>query len=312
MSEKRIKVLYIVGNGRSGTTILDIILGQLEGFFAVGELRRIWERTVLGNRPCGCGVPSHQCPVWTEIFREAYGGMDQVDAQRMQSLHDRYALTKHLFGMMLDPQHKNPVNPEVQSYLDNLDKLYKAIQRVSKCKVIVDASKWPMYAYFLDGLPALELYMVHVIRDPRAVAHSWGRKKEYEPGVMHPSQGAARSTAYWVVWNPAIRYLWKRAGRNYLFLPYEEFVRRPRECVAEIVRFVGEDVRDLPFENENTAVLKPTHAVAGNIARLTRGPVELKPDDEWKEKGSSVSNFVVSALGWPLMWRYGYFRGAKK
>ena len=49
MREKKVKVLFIAGNGRSGSTILDVILGQLEGFFAVGELRRIWgsERDIL-------------------------------------------------------------------------------------------------------------------------------------------------------------------------------------------------------------------------------------------------------------------------
>ena len=38
MSGERVKVLYIAGSGRSGSTILDRILGQLDGFFSVGEL----------------------------------------------------------------------------------------------------------------------------------------------------------------------------------------------------------------------------------------------------------------------------------
>ena len=34
-----IKVVYITGAGRSGTTLLDILLGELDGFFSAGEMR---------------------------------------------------------------------------------------------------------------------------------------------------------------------------------------------------------------------------------------------------------------------------------
>ena len=36
----RPKVIYIMGCGRSGTTILDIILGNHLGFLSLGELNR--------------------------------------------------------------------------------------------------------------------------------------------------------------------------------------------------------------------------------------------------------------------------------
>ena len=37
MSE-RVKVLYIVGMGRSGSTILANSLGEVDGFFSAGEI----------------------------------------------------------------------------------------------------------------------------------------------------------------------------------------------------------------------------------------------------------------------------------
>lgn len=45
-----VKVLYIAGWGRSGSTILDNVLGQVEGFFSGGELSYLWERGLSENR----------------------------------------------------------------------------------------------------------------------------------------------------------------------------------------------------------------------------------------------------------------------
>ena len=57
MNKNRIKILNITGWGRSGSTILGSILGEIEGFFYAGEIRNIWNRVLLENRLCGCGVP---------------------------------------------------------------------------------------------------------------------------------------------------------------------------------------------------------------------------------------------------------------
>ncbi|HMB70712.1 MAG TPA: sulfotransferase, partial [bacterium] len=73
MSEGRLKVLYIAGNGRSGSTLLDVILGQIPGFFPVGEVRNVWDYGVVENRPCGCGEAFHDCPFWSRILSGAYG-----------------------------------------------------------------------------------------------------------------------------------------------------------------------------------------------------------------------------------------------
>ncbi|WP_420910932.1 sulfotransferase [Thermus thermophilus] len=41
MSQEKVKVVFIGGYGRSGSTLLDRMLGQVEGFVSVGELRHI-------------------------------------------------------------------------------------------------------------------------------------------------------------------------------------------------------------------------------------------------------------------------------
>ena len=62
-------MVYIAGSGRSGSTILDNILGQIGGWASAGELRFLWERGVLGDRLCGCGERFSVCPFWTQVLR---------------------------------------------------------------------------------------------------------------------------------------------------------------------------------------------------------------------------------------------------
>ena len=71
-----IKVVYIAGHNRSGSTLLDRMLGQIEGFIAVGELRQLWWRGLEENQACGCGAPFHDCRFWAEVIRTAYGTLE--------------------------------------------------------------------------------------------------------------------------------------------------------------------------------------------------------------------------------------------
>lgn len=316
MSDDKIKLLYIVGNGRSGSTLLATILGQIDGFFNVGELRRVWDRAILEEHECGCGRPFRHCPVWQEIFTQAFGGMDLGMARQMAEIRDRYTQTKHLPGMVWRSRQGIAAAvagggaAEEREFMARLGQLYTAVAQTTGCRVIVDASKWPTYAYMLDQVPQLDIYYLHLVRDPRAVAFSWSRVKQRAPGQTMPRQSALSSTFYWLVWNPVISYFWgRRHGRapagHYLFLPYEQFVRTPRQSVADIARFIGETPTELPFVGED-ALVQPTHAVAGNEARLASGSIKIRLDDEWQRKLPWGKKMLVSALTWPLRPKYGW------
>jgi len=61
------KVIYIVGEGRSGSTLLERILGQHPDIFATGELQYIWNRSFIENQLCSCGKAFYDCEVWEGI-----------------------------------------------------------------------------------------------------------------------------------------------------------------------------------------------------------------------------------------------------
>jgi hypothetical protein len=57
-------VLFIIGMGRSGSTVLEMLLGNIPGYFSVGETRFFWEYVQHEHDLCGCGQQFHACEYW--------------------------------------------------------------------------------------------------------------------------------------------------------------------------------------------------------------------------------------------------------
>lgn len=302
-----VKVLFIGGTGRSGSTILDNILGQVPGFFSVGELRYIWERGMVDNRLCGCGRPFRDCPLWSSVLHEAYGGPGQIDPLEMIRLQQSTLRSRHLPGLLAG--RRQTTSPGPNGYQSRLELLYLALQRQTGARVIVDSSKLPSYGLSLQEIPGIELYVVQLLRDPRATAYSWMRKRElrdYGDLRWMNRQPPLKSSGLWGMWNAVAEIFWRPLKSRYLRLRYEDFVADPQQTVRRIVRLVGEEPTELPFTGPTTVRLGPTHSVAGNPGRLANGEVELRVDSEWMRSMRSKDRNLVTAMTWPLLLRYGY------
>ena len=300
--EPTARVLYIAGWGRSGSTILDNVLGQVDGFFSAGELMFLWKRGLIEGRLCGCGTPVRDCDVWSRVLDRAFPG--GVDAHELLRLEGRGARTRHL------PLHLAHLEPGTAEYRRSLGSLYRAIQAETGCRVIVDSSKSPSYGRVLAGVDGLDVRVVHLVRDPRAVAYSWVRKKMQRDDPrrvrsMH-SHGPAMSSFYWNLLNESTRALWKSDGGRHLLVRYEDFVARPQETIDEIVRFADEIPSRLPWTAEGELALEHTHTVSGNPSRFDHGTVALRADVEWQRSMRPRDRRVVDVITRPFRGRYGY------
>jgi hypothetical protein len=242
----------------------------------------------------------------------AYGGRDAVDPERMIGLLAQGTRARQIPKMIGSPARRHAFVDGLDELSYRLSALYRAIADVSSARVIVDSSKLPTYGLVLDQVPDIDLRVVHLIRDPRATAYSWRRKKSLpdtrEGGFMQ-QQGSLKASSLWAMWNTAAGVFWRRAPDRYLRLRYEDFVRAPRETIEAVCAFVGEDLAGSPFLSETEVQLTPSHSVAGNPSRFTTGRVALRPDDEWRTKMRGTDRAVVSAVTWPLLLRYGYLVG---
>ena len=297
----RVKVVYVAGSGRSGSTVLANILGQHEGFFAVGELRYVWERGVLENCVCGCQRRFRDCPVWSQVVRRLLGDPGEAALRSLIRARDR-ALPPSRLPVAASPWGRPLLRRRAHGYLDVLARLYRTIVEVSGCRVLVDSSKSPTYGYLLQLVPGVDLHVVHLVRDARAVAYSMRR-----PRVELATTAPALSAYHWDASNALAEALLRRA--RYRSVRYDDFVARPQATVAAILGTLGEaPPGPSPFVGERAVALRPTHCIGGNPSRFVTGRVELRPDDEWRTRMRRVDRGVVELVCWPLLARYGYLR----
>jgi hypothetical protein len=311
LSGERVKILYVVGLGRSGSTILSNSLGEIAGYFSAGELNFIWRHNVIENRLCGCGRPFRECPVWTRVMDEAFGGMDGIDPREMMRLQSSGARTRHI-PLMLTARGDRVLKERLEKLLINYGRLYEAISSVTGSRVIVDSSKEPAHGYAMSLVPDIDLRVVHLIRDPRAAAYSWTRKKPQpdSEALEHMARfSPTKSSVLWDSWNASAEALWRHTPERYLCLRYEDFVADPRRSFGRILKLLGEEGAEPPLVGEREVKLGVSHTVSGNPNRFETGAVELRSDREWRDRMSPRDKALVTVLTIPLLYRYGYESG---
>jgi Sulfotransferase family len=303
MDDNKIKVLYISGWGRSGSTILARILGQIDGFFHGGELRTIWVDGLKPNGTCGCGVLVRDCPVWNAVCDRAFDGMDKIDPKAITRLQrSTEPRTQEVLLNKFLPNSQSKLKSRLEDYRVILDKLYRAIHEVTGSRVIVDDSNHPGYAYTLSMMSNIDLYIIHLIRDPRATAYSWSQRQKKGLGTYSIRDNALG----WTMRNIVTESLAGTVSGKYLRIFYEDFAAQPKSTIERILHKIDEQPSQLPFISENEVKLGISHSVFGNPNRTDSGAIKIKLDDEWKQKIDKTARRKVTTLTFPLLLKYGY------
>ncbi|HEX5323907.1 MAG TPA: sulfotransferase [Capsulimonadaceae bacterium] len=303
------KVLYIGGNGRSGSTLVGMLLGEVDGFCHVGELGLIWKFGLVENRLCGCGKPLRECEFWGAVFQKAFGGFDSVDAEKLtrskQSIERFRSLPR-----FLSPYKSAGLREQMDEYARTLDSLYSAVKEVSGAKVIVDGTKAPQYYFVLKNAPSVDMYLLHLVRDSRAVAFSHQRRK-HDPSALGREKhfgttNPLKSATLWMMRNSLLLGQRNAKGR-YSFMRYEDFVRDPAGHLRELCALVNEPAPAFSFLSAPSVHVSQQHAVGGNPNRFEQA-IRIQADTEWQERIPMSHRALVTALTYPFLVRYGYGR----
>ncbi|MEQ9358335.1 sulfotransferase [Coleofasciculus chthonoplastes] len=306
-----VKILAIAGAGRSGSTLLDKILGQEENIVSVGELDHVWDAGFRKNLLCSCHTPFKHCRFWNDVFDEAFGGMHNVNADEIMRLKlsvDRAIFTPSIaIPWLRTPKYSRELN----IYVDILSKLYNAVHKISNTRIILDSSKSPSYLHALRLAKNTELNIIHLVRDSRAVAYSWQRKKlitqSQEKEDYMPTQNTAQSSLQWSVRN-VLTYSLKSFSPSYQLVRYEDFVKEPKTILANIMTNLNIDNCKFSCLTDQSLNRTEVHAILGNPIRFEKGPICIRADMEWKEKLETREKFVSTALTLPLLFAYGYLQ----
>ncbi len=229
-----VSVVYLGGFGRSGSTLVERVLGAVPGWVNVGEVVDLARSVAPHDELCGCGERFSACPVWSRVGEVAFGGWTDEVLERIRGAHRAAARQRHLPGLLPDlprPRRGSAPSPALASLRADYAAIYRAVAEVTGSSVVVDASKGPALGQALAGAPDIDLRVLNVVRDPRAVAWSWQR----EVARPHDASGsdqmwripAHRAAAQWSGLQLEMASIARWGGVPSARLRYEDFVADP-------------------------------------------------------------------------------------
>jgi hypothetical protein len=303
------RILFIGGLGRSGSTLLALLLNSLPGFVYVGELRMLWHYQ-QEDLLCSCGQAFHECEFWTAVGQHAFGGWDLAEIPQIVLAMEFVDRHRYL-PLLAKPNLSRRFDERLRIYQGAISRIYTAIRAVAGARVVVDATKVPPYAFVVRGIDDVDLRIVHLVRDPRGVAYSWlkwkRRPEVQDMQAFMDRYGPVSSAVRWLDCNVLMHNL---VGEEVpgLLVKYEDLVARPREIVQSVVRHAGEPAEDGLIEDllDGRRPIRQNHSVAGNPMRFDNGPLRLRLDDEWRSQMRWRDRVIVTALTSPLLGVYGY------
>lgn len=310
------RVIYLGGMGRSGSTLAERLIGELPGVCVAGEVVHLWQRGVTDNEQCGCGTEFRRCEFWSAVADAAFGGWSKVDVRRIADLRASVDRTRFI-PRLARRSISGKLRRDLAEYTDYYARLYQAVAAVSGCRTVVDSSKHASLAFCLSRRGDIDLRVVHVVRDSRAVAYSWTtlvpRPEAGGRGFM-TRYSPARAAREWNTQNTSLQLL-AHGQTPVLRVRYEDLVGGVKPTMRLISAFAGLPVDEqvLAFVGgagrEQWAELGRAHTAAGNPMRFTTGKITIRPDDRWQTAMPGSQRRTVTALTLPLLSRYGYLSG---
>ena len=307
MVPQALRVIFIGGAGRSGSTVLDRVLGRVDGFVSLGEVNHIWERGFVENQLCGCGKPLKACAFWCAVIEEAFGSNGWGNESAFLELQRSVARLRHLPSLLFPAVRSHRFSANLNRYITLLGCFYRAIAKISGCNTLIDSSKLPPHGFILSEIPGMEVSVIHLVRDSRAVAYSWQRRKVrpeiYWKESYMRRRGCVETVYEWMLCNLFIEVLSRKVER-YTIMQYEQFAQFPKEEIARLLTWAGAKAPLDFFMDERTVDLGIAHTVSGNPSRFEHGTVKIRPDRAWSKEMPFEKKYVVSGVTFPLLMRY--------
>lgn len=260
-----------MGTGRSGSTILEILLAAAPGVHGGGELFDVIEDGVIRNVNCSCGAAFADCPVWhpvAQAITPLIGRADLANAAfRREEWHG---------GFWRQWLARKPL-PELYARYQNV--LIDALRRASGQVTVIDSSKYAGRALALHRLFGPRMKVIWLVRRPAGILHSL-RKPNRDEQRPKPLVRAVLYVAYVMV---CCRLARARLGDDCRVLHYEDLLSDPGPTLKALTQWTGLDFNAVATRAVQGASFDPGHVITGNRLRLQKTIRLLPARDEYHD-----------------------------
>ena len=308
MNSKSTKIIYILGGGHSGSTLLDLILGSTDEAFSVGELTYVdfykgykaekLHRLVQG-RLCTCGEHFDECPFWSNVV---FDHSDNV------AKHETLPESLRILVNILNPFERwMKAEFRIGPNRDVYRRILKQARTIKPdVRFIVDSSKDPRRLYELIQDPEIgpeKLAVIHLIRDGRAYICSYQKPERLEGG--RNLRGTIVCLIEWIIINILSQWLIRKYKLNAFTLSYDLFTEQPNGNLKKLGEFLGFDI---DAENVLQRIEQTVyHNVHGNPIRSRRIKA-IRRDAAWESFFSPTKKFILTVILYPFNRRWVFPR----
>lgn len=292
------RLIYVAGWLRSGTTMLTRMLGSIEGVTAIGEVSGIWN-AASGGEVCSCGAAITECPIWSAGLQavDAAYGIGPAEYSDFAALTKSVLRSRRCHGLVALRRANVSRWPEdVRRYVEVVGTLLEAVTVATGGDVLVDSSKLPPGLLTLGLIPGAALDVVHIVRDPRAVANSELRSlKKMAAGMASevPGRTILRSAIYWSAGNLAVKWF-GRYAQSFTALRYEALASHPASELRSLAHWLG-----LEHPPSDAPQLALGHVGVGNPSRFGDPRGAIRPDTAWTWELSLPQRALVGGVSLP-------------
>jgi hypothetical protein len=300
--EQAVRLIYVLGSGRCGSTLLDTILGAHPRVQSTGELFIFPKWLPTQSWPCACGLDSSQCPLWSRV---------RTDFERkgpLARMHDGWRRYEQMRDLPRTIGARAIGSRRLRRHVTDTAGLYRVLAAVTGRDVIVDSSKDPVRGLVCGLLPGegIDTRFVHLVRDARAFL--WSKLSQPDGSGLWAGRAARASwklALQWVGFNLLSSILFRRSRDRYLRIRYEDLVSDPKGTLRRLGEFLELDLTSVIETVTEGRPIPVSHILGGNRLRFG-GEVTLRPDTEWQQLLPSQDERVFWRwTGW-LARRYGY------
>jgi hypothetical protein len=306
--------LFIFSAGRSGSTLLDLMIGAHPQVASLGEITYL-PRSFKRNATCSCGAPVRECGFWnalaerirqqmgTDLHKAPYDldlgfmyATHHVDPDKQtrpyvlgwKLLNALFMLRTRLGIGLLDPLLR-----KLYRTIDSNFALFDLVREEANAAVVVDSSKAYVKGLAMYRRRPGQVRAILLSRDGRGVLYS--RMRE---GIRREAGLKVWQTYY----SRALPLIEKTIRPEHLLrVKYEELVSDPARSANRIFEFMG-----LPrLQGDIEFASRIQHMPEGNDTRL-RGLSNIRLDEAWRRELSADDLDFFEREGGTINRQLGY------
>jgi Sulfotransferase family len=271
----RTQVLFVMGAGRSGSTILGVALGNCDGLFYAGELDKWLPRA--GESP----LEGEQRARFWAIVRRRMSAAEPLAAPGAHRYLERSSALVRPRSLLV----RRRIRP---SYRRIMEALYPAIAQTAGARCVVDTSHYPLRARELQSLRGIDLYLVLLAREPRDVVASFARDDVVEPR-FRPST----TRAYLLLTYLLAGLVFRRQPRDRRIVVFhEDFIADPHGVLQRLLDLLGSQASPPALDELLTGV--PFQA--NRLIRKDVVSLQTHPRAPRERPASPIDRLLVAAL----------------